>query len=373
MMLRNCFQSVFSSLREILKEPLFDGTPPRSVVGLDGYVDNLYTVIREIREDGTHVPYATSDELIHRMMQAQGQSMEREIVCKSCQPGGNAPLMAMGLASLGIPTHCIGFFGGEYQSTEFDILRERCEVTDLGPPAKCIALEFSDCKFMFSENKPFDELNADELFRRCGEDHLHHLFSQSQLISFLNWAGIRHMTQILDAIKHRILDRMDLTGKIMFFDFSDISSRSSREFNAYTHLISSLACLCTVVVSLNVNEARQAAVNLGVSVLDEEYLLPSLRQALCVHELVIHGMGFSMVGTDLGYWHMNTPLLEHPMVTTGGGDHFNSGYCAAKLADLSPLHTMALANATALYYVSSGTQGTLSEIACFLQPYCTSD
>ena len=53
---------------------------------------------------------------------------------------------------------------------------------------------------------------------------------------------------------------------------------------------------------------------------------------------------------------------DNPKITTGAGDHFNAGFCAAKLNGFSPLTCLALATCTSGHYVRTAQSPTTNQI-----------
>lgn len=65
--------------------------------------------------------------------------------------------------------------------------------------------------------------------------------------------------------------------------------------------------------------------------------------------------------------------LHDPKISTGAGDNFNAGFCAAQLLQLNLESSVILANAVSGYYVRTGTSAQLSGIINFLETIPASD
>ena len=343
------------------------GGPPVALFGLDGYIDSLYTVVRGRDGAGEAECFRTLEQFLDRLRGAQRRSADQEILLKSRRAGGNAPLTAGCLSRLGFYARCVGLFGEGGCAPPFSELAGRCELISLGPPAKSISLEFSDCKLMFGELEALRALTLERLLERLDERELTRFLEQSRLISFLNWAGTPHLTGILSYLTGRILERMDLGGKTVLFDFSDIRARRAEDFLAYLEVIAHIAGMARVVVSLNENEAEAAACFCGLPAGPPGEVGEALRNAFGVQAVVIHALDGALAfeagrrSEAAGFY------MERPAITTGGGDNFNGGLCAGLLLKLPMGPCLTLANAAARYYVAHGESGTLDQVVADLR------
>src|SRR5688500_10518765 len=84
----------------------------RATVGLDGFVDEIIAVVDKRHETGGgYSPVRTIADLAAKMHNAAGQSSNYELVVKQMKLGGNGPIMANALASLGTSVTYIGNVG----------------------------------------------------------------------------------------------------------------------------------------------------------------------------------------------------------------------------------------------------------------------
>ena len=120
------------------------------------------------------------------------------------------------------------------------------------------------------------------------------------------------------------------------------------------------------MIGVNLHEAESIAACCGEAQDQEEALLEVLKKHAGAGEIVLHAMDHALClerGTFTrceGYYHPS------PVITTGGGDHFNGGYCAGRLAGLDAAGRLAMATASALFYVSNGYSGSAEQIAAWL-------
>src|SRR3954466_6853690 len=73
----------------------------RATVGLDGFVDEIIAVVDKRHDDGRFDRVRTIGALGEKIRGAIGQSSNYELVVKQMKLGGNGPIMANALASLG--------------------------------------------------------------------------------------------------------------------------------------------------------------------------------------------------------------------------------------------------------------------------------
>ncbi|MGZ5565751.1 MAG: PfkB family carbohydrate kinase, partial [Limisphaerales bacterium] len=60
-----------------------------------------------------------------------------------------------------------------------------------------------------------------------------------------------------------------------------------------------------------------------------------------------------------------------PLITTGAGDHFNSGFCLGKLLGLSNEMSVLTGVTTSGFYVRTAKSPTIAELAGFLNDWPT--
>ena len=59
-------------------------------------------------------------------------------------------------------------------------------------------------------------------------------------------------------------------------------------------------------------------------------------------------------------------IVENPLISTGGGDNFNAGFCLALMAGCYPEECMMMAMATSGAYVEQGKSPDLNDIENYL-------
>jgi sugar/nucleoside kinase (ribokinase family) len=91
-----------------------------------------------------------------------------------------------------------------------------------------------------------------------------------------------------------------------------------------------------------------------------------IREKLKLDTVVIHPVADAACATPTGTAYAAGPYCKKPKITTGAGDHFNSGFVTARLIGLSPEAALTVAVATSGFYVRTAVSPTLDDLAEFI-------
>src|SRR5688572_5106042 len=80
-------------------------------MGFDGFVDEIFQVVDQRQSHTKYTPFATMKAFGNRISSAAGKSANFEIVPQARKLGGNGPIMAFALSTLGAPVHYVGMLG----------------------------------------------------------------------------------------------------------------------------------------------------------------------------------------------------------------------------------------------------------------------
>ena len=61
------------------------------------------------------------------------------------------------------------------------------------------------------------------------------------------------------------------------------------------------------------------------------------------------------------------PFVEKPLITTGAGDHFNSGFCLGKLLGFDNAASVLIGTTTSGFYVRSAQSPTIDDLVEMLR------
>ena len=90
------------------------------------------------------------------------------------------------------------------------------------------------------------------------------------------------------------------------------------------------------------------------------------RRKLDVHSIVIHPRDCAYASSGGETFHVHGPFTPNPVMTTGAGDVFNSGYCHGKLAGLSVPEALASGVCASGFYVRNSRSASHGELVDFM-------
>ena len=85
--------------------------------------------------------------------------------------------------------------------------------------------------------------------------------------------------------------------------------------------------------------------------------------------VIIHPVDSAAAVFDGGEIEVKGILCENPKKTTGGGDNFNSGFCAGLLAELDIKSCLISGMTTSYLYVKNGRCNSFDDIAATMEMY----
>lgn len=343
----------------------------RCLIGFDGYIDELYSVVKKRCGAEDFEKYERIEDFGNRVLLAAGKSADIEIVPCKTRFGGNGPILASALAALGYDTVCIGQMDGDVNPSPFDKMEAGCRRISTGKAAKTIALEFSDGKIMLG-NLHGNRIGWQEIKDKVGEENLRRMVEESELIGIVNWSGMYRMNEILEGLYREMLLRQEGEPgrkKEIFFDLADPCARSPEDLEKLFGLLEAMASDFHVTLGMNENEAREIGRKFCKGPGTIAAAGESVRAGLKLHCLVIHTnhkiYGFKENRTE-EFCGMH---VEHPVQTTGAGDHFNAGFCMGLLEKRTLRECLILGQAMASFYISSGVCAGKSELETYISEY----
>ena len=363
-------------LREQCVSALLAGAPRLSqmsaFVGLDGFVDEILHVVdkRESAENYTRLP--TIAQLAERLAAAAGRSTNVELVGQLTKLGGNGPIMANALASFGLKVSYLGILGYPTLHPVFADFARRAEVYSIAEPGYTDALEFDDGKIMLGKHMSLKQMNWDNIQARFGRDKFDKKFGAADLVGFVNWTMLTAMSDIWSAVLKEVCPAMKGPRRKMFIDLADPEKRTSEDILRALELISAFQKYFDVILGLNEKEGHEIADNLGFKTDDHSpdgllKLCNEIHLRVHVDTIVIHPTAYALASGPDGDAIIQGPFTPKPKITTGAGDHFNSGFCLGKLLGLST-ELCLLAGVTASgFYVRSAQSPGVADLAELLR------
>lgn len=337
--------------------------------GFDGFIDNIVRVIKEKYQHKPSTLFSTIKEFGNYIVEKQGSSLSLEIEDRNSKLGGNMPIMANALGQLGIAVNCVGALGYPQIHPVFKDFSSTCHLYSFADPGTTTAFEFDDGKIMMAHMAELNSLGWDKLKTKIDIDTLISLYKQSNLLCLLNWSEIDASTDIWKGLLKDILPQYAHKGQIAFFDLSDCSKRSNDSITEALQLLREFAKHTKVILSLNKNEAGIIYKTLFATDPEKDFVDTgrNIFEKAGIHTLVLHSAKEVAAFTDKETVFTRSFFVSDPKISTGAGDNFNAGFCAAQLLDLDLESSAIFANAVSGYYVRAGTSAQLPAIINFLE------
>jgi len=365
---------ISSKVFEELKEKTFNPAGKNAVVGLDGFVDKIVTPVDKrhgLEENFDAIE--TIGALGSRISAAAGKSANIELYPRFDKLGGNGPIMANALLSLGLGVRYVGALGRPVIDPVFAEFAKKTDAVSLADPGITTAAEFKDGKLMFGNMRSLGEIDYDRILEVCGEGAFIDMLAKADAISIVNWTMIPKMTSILIGIVERIMPNLPPRDtRNFFFDLTDPAKRSTEDIREVLQVITRFQAHSEVTLGLNFNEALQVSETLGLGggEKNEESLrqmATEIRRELDLACVVVHPVESAACATKDGSWWTEGPYTENPKITTGAGDHFNAGFSSARLCGFSPLTSLALATCTSGHYVRTAQSPSPNQVVDLLK------
>ena len=337
-------------------------------VGLDGFVDEILHVVdkREDAEKYSRLP--TIAQLADRLAAAAGRSTNVELVSQLTKLGGNGPIMANALASFGLKVTYLGILGHPNLHPVFADFAKRAEVHSIAEPGYTDALEFDDGKIMLGKHQSLKQMNWDNIKSRFGQEKFASHFGRADLIGFVNWTMLTYMSDIWSAVLKEICPAMKGPRRKLFIDLADPEKRTPADILKALELVADFQKYFDVILGLNEKESHEIGKHLGFNTSDHSpegllKLCKEIHAKVKVDTLVVHPTAFALASGPDGTHLVEGPFTPKPKITTGAGDHFNSGFCLGKLLGLDNAMSVLTGVTTSGFYVRTAKSPTLPQLA----------
>ena len=345
-------------------------------VGLDGFVDEILHVVDKRESAEKYLRLPTIADLAQRLAAAAGRSTNIELVSQLTKLGGNGPIMANALASFGLKVTYVGILGYPNLHPVFADFAKRAEVHSIAEPGYTDALEFEDGKIMLGKHQSLKQMNWENLKSRYGQDKFAAKFNSADLVGFVNWTMLTYMSDIWSAVLREICPGMKGPRRKLFVDLADPEKRTSDDVLRALELVGAFQKYFDVILGLNEKESDEIGRHLGLHTSDHS---PDGLRKLCqeillrvqVDTIVVHPTAYALASGPDGTSLMEGPFTPKPKITTGAGDHFNSGFCLGKLLGFSTQQCLLTGVATSGFYVRTGQSPAIQDLAGMLQNWPT--
>jgi hypothetical protein len=338
-------------------------------VGLDGFVDEIVHAVDTRKNATEYTRLNTITDFGDRIKEAAGRSTNIEMVRQKKKLGGNGPIMANALATLGLKVIYVGSLGYPNISSVFASFAERAEVHSIAESGHTDAVEFLDGKVMLVKSDPLNDITWATVQERYGRDRFEKAFRESTLVSFVNWTMIPFMSDIWESLLTEFCPVLKgAPRRRLFFDLADPQKRCLEDIQRALRLIGRFQEFFDVTLGLNEKEGCEIAEVLGLKSDDHSpdglaKMGREIYSRVKVDALVIHPVTYAFAIRNNDVAMVSGPKIGAPLITTGAGDHFNSGFCLGQLLGLDNAACVLLGVATSGYYVKTAQTPTLSDLA----------
>lgn len=343
-------------------------------VGFDGFVDEIIHVVdkRESAEKFTRVP--TIAMLAERLARAAGHSTNVELVPALTKLGGNGPIMANALASFGMQVTYVGCLGRPEIHPVFHDFAKRATVVSIAEVARTDALEFDDGKVMFGKHSSLKDVNWENLTKHFGKERLTKSLQTCDLAGFVNWTMLPYMNEIWEGIQKETCPKIKGKRRTLFFDLADPEKRTKEDIQRALKLIVKFEKHFNVILGLNEKECHEIAEVLGLNhagTKAEDLTRTALQIAekVAVGTLVVHPVSYALAVSQGVASVVEGPFVKRPKITTGAGDHFNSGFCLGKLLGMDNGQAVLTGVTTSGSYVRTAKSPSVKDLIAMLRKW----
>jgi sugar/nucleoside kinase (ribokinase family) len=346
----------------------------RAFVGLDGFVDEIIHVVDKRESAASFQRLPTIAQLAERLAAAAGKSTNVELVTQRTKLGGNGPIMADALAALGLRVTYVGALGHPHLHPVFEPLAARAEVWSIGEPGHTDALEFEDGKIMLGKHAGLGDITWPTILARVGAERFAERFLGADLVGFVNWTMLPHMSDVWEALLAEVCPRATGARRTIFFDLADPEKRTAPDLRRALSLIARFEHHFEVILGLNEKEAYEVGAALG---LDTTRRTPEglgllgreIQSQVAVTSVVVHPTAYALAVRRGQVSLVEGPYTEKPVITTGAGDHFNAGFCTGRLLGLDDAQALLCGVAASGHYVRTGASPSVADVAALLRAW----
>ncbi len=345
-----------------------------ALLGFDGFIDTILHVVDQRTSAEEYSRVETITEYARRIGLAAGKSSNFEIVSQNVKLGGNGPIMANALATLGIEVTYCGMTGYPETHPVFRDFGRQAHLLPLCEPALTDAYEFDDGKLIVGKHATVAEVSYQTLVERVGEDKWRAAWNGAQFIGMVNWTMLPHLTALWETLQEFDDDEppQNSARKLLFFDLADPEKRPHEDLRKALRTLAKFSKSHDVVLGLNEKEGGQVAQVLALTIegSDAKEIMKNtartIQNELGIRACVVHPTAFAAAGDGEKLAAVDGPYTPKPKISTGAGDHFNAGFCTGLLIGGDLESALQIGVATSGFYVRNAASPSRLQLADFL-------
>lgn len=336
------------------------------LVGFDGYIDEIIHVVDQRQNESEYTRIASLSGLAQRIASIAGLSGNLELVPQQVKLGGNGTIMANALLEQGYDLSYIGSLGYPDIHPLFkDFCKRTKRVISLTNPGHTDALEFFDGKLMLGKMANLVDINWENLIKEVSLSKLKEIIEDVDFIAIANWTMLNRLNSIITGFDEIL--RKQEQRKTVFFDLADPNKRTAEDVLEVLGLMTEMQETADVIFGMNKRESELIASLLGVNKENIADRAEEIRFKIGLTAIVIHPLEGAAVATEDGAFWVNGPYTSRPLLTTGAGDNFNSGFCNGWLSGLNAEQSLIIGVATSGFYVRNAKSPSREELIQFLE------
>lgn len=333
------------------------------LAGFDGYIDKLLLPIcQSEREKASY--YETIRSFGVYLQGQAGKSCSVQMDLLEAKIGGNAPILSGALSGLGAQVTLVGLLGEHGVLPVFKSALPAVELYSYGAPWESLALEFKDGKIMLAPRSavPANPLVAIEE-AVGGKEALRTLLT-SDLLVMSNWGEIDYMHGLWKELWQQYFSSQPPElSDYLFIDPADLTRHKPERIQELAQLLKQFSRVRTTVLSVNDNELARIYMSLtGKEIGSLSQGLQELGRLIPIQRIVVHTRQEAISLTEGVLNRVATEFVANPVCSTGAGDNFNAGYCAAMLMEQSPETCLRLGNYASSHFVATGKSITMEDL-----------
>ena len=343
-------------------------------VGIDGFVDEIIHAVDKRESAERFERIRTMTQFSERIAAAAGKSTNIEFATQQIKLGGNGPIMANALASLGLKVTYLGALGYPTMHPVFNEFANRVEAHSIAEAGHTDAVEFEDAKLMLGKMTQLKEITWANIKARFGGEKFAIKFGQSDLVGFVNWTMIPYMSDLWESLLSELCPSFSGPRRKIFFDLADPEKRTPDDISRALDLITRFEKHFDVILGLNEKEALEIAQVLGLRANADSpnellALACEMSRNLKINTVVIHPVTYALAVSHDDAQIVEGPFVGKPMITTGAGDHFNSGFCLGKLLGFDNAMCVLTGVSTSGFYVRTAQSPTIRQLSEMMQSW----
>lgn len=356
------YSQQFASKKEVIQSK-------KVCAGFDGFVDLVIRPVKTRQDENNCTYFPTIDQFGDKISSLAGRSGNIELIVTATDFGGCGPHYMNGLANMDVKCTCIGAMGYPEKNAVFS-LNPNCETISISEPGYSYVFEFGDGKVIMSDIEKISKLRWNDLIERISVDEMVKIFDTADIITLVNWSYLVHFHEIYEKFLETVMPRLSKKDRKIYIDIADCAKRAPEEIKSALKMFGRYSEYAPTYLGLNKSEAMVMH-----SVLCDGEYAGSLPTARAIKEfsgigtVVIHPVDSSAAVYDGGEVEVQGIVCENPKKTTGGGDNFNSGFCAGLLADLDVKSCLISGMTTSFLYVKNGKCNSFDDIADTMKMY----